>query len=146
MQTSSPYFFLAYASSSVREFTPQELVDILTVSRANNTRVDVTGMLLYRGGSILQALEGSEARVHETMQRISLDGRHRSIMHLYEGRHEERLFAEWSMAFEDLSAADASDHPGLSRYLASGSAKDIGIEHSDHDVFEFFRSFREHMR
>ena len=144
MPTSS--FFLAYGSSSATPFSSQDLADLLDVSRANNERVGITGMLLYRGGSFLQALEGPEAAVRDTMQRIEGDLRHGSVVPLLEELHEDRLFADWSMAFEDVSQLDAAAHPGLSQYLAPLASTGTITERDDHDVFEFFRSFRLQMR
>ena len=40
-------YSLTYASSAIRPFTPEELRALLTVSRENNDRAGVTGMLLY---------------------------------------------------------------------------------------------------
>ena len=59
-------------------------------------------MLVHKGGNFLQALEGPEDAVRATMQRISHDQRHRSIIKLHEGYHDERLFREWAMGFEDV--------------------------------------------
>lgn len=51
-------FRLLYVSNCER-FMDQKIVDdILQVSRANNTTLDVTGMLLHLDGSFLQVLEG----------------------------------------------------------------------------------------
>lgn len=92
-------------------------------------------MLLYRGGNFLQALEGPEEAVQETMLRISRDRRHRSVVQLYDGYHDERLFADWSMAFEDVSGASADDYPGLNNYLSRAEGAGAGNANSDHDVF-----------
>lgn len=139
----SPSYFLAYASSASQPFSPQQLVDILAVSRANNERDGITGLLLYRGGNILQSLEGPESQVRETMLRISRDPRHRAVETLYEGYHDARLFGDWSMAFEDVSKLDPSAHPGLNGYLLRDRSVPLVTSDPDHDVFEFFQSFRE---
>lgn len=138
-------FFTAYASSAAIMPSERQLLDMLAVARTNNLRDDITGLLLYRGGSFLQALEGPEAAVRETMRRISLDTRHRAVMLLYEGTHDHRLFGEWSMAFEEVKGIDEDQHPGLSHFLSrSQDVKALSAD-SDHDVFEFFASFRDNM-
>lgn len=141
----SPNLFLAYASSARKPFSPRELLDLLTVARARNASVGITGLLLHHGGNFLQGLEGSEVDVRATMARIGDDRRHHAISLIYEGTHDERLFGQWSMACEDASKLDPKDHPGLSDYL---SQPDVPRDdHSDdHDVFEFFRAFRDYMR
>jgi hypothetical protein len=138
--------FLAYSSNALRAFSTQDLVDLLAVSRANNERDDVTGMLLYRGGNFLQALEGPEAAVRQTMRRIERDASHGSVSLLLEEPREERLFGEWSMAFEDVSKLDSSALPGLNSYLAVANDNGAKVDAAEHDVFEFFRVFRDHMR
>jgi hypothetical protein len=145
MTTSKP-FFLAYGSSATQAFSAQQLIDLLGVSRANNERAGITGMLLHRGGNFLQALEGPEDAVRETMQRITSDRRHGSVLLFLEEWPEERLFADWSMAFEDVSQLDPAKHPGLSAYLAPNGESTLATDDGDHDVFEFFRTFREHLR
>lgn len=140
-----PHYFVAYASSAVRVFTAEELTALLAVSRARNGAAGVTGMLVHKGGNFLQALEGPEHAVRATMARIARDPRHRSVIMLHEGFHEERLFGEWSMAFEEVPWLDPSTYPGMSRFLTDGvitNAPDAG----DDELFEFFRAFRENMR
>ncbi|CAN5903367.1 hypothetical protein BH11GEM2_BH11GEM2_40640 [soil metagenome] len=143
---SNPLRFYAYASSATVAFPPEDLVELLRVSRANNERDGVTGLLLYRGGNFLQALEGPAEAVQRTVERIARDARHHSITVLLEIEAEERLFGDWNMAFEELSLADSERPPGASAYLQRGAGADATTDHSDHDVFEFFRSFREYMR
>ncbi len=56
-------FFLVYVSSAVRPFSRVDLDDLLATSRANNARVGITGMLLYKDGNFMQVLEGDEEAV-----------------------------------------------------------------------------------
>ncbi|MBK9207916.1 MAG: BLUF domain-containing protein [Anaerolineales bacterium] len=51
---------IIYVSTSVRLLSDDELMDILKVSRENNSVSDVTGLLLYKGGNFMQVLEGPE--------------------------------------------------------------------------------------
>ncbi len=51
-------FFLVYVSSAVVPFTPAALVDLLATSHKNNSKSAVSGMLLYKDGNFMQALEG----------------------------------------------------------------------------------------
>lgn len=137
--------FLAYASSATHQYSAEELMDLLAVCRSNNVRDNLTGMLLYRGGNFLQALEGPGDAIQATMQRISRDPNHRSIVRLYEEQQGERIFGEWSMGFMDASKLNPADHSGLSYYLSRTDDDDASSAAADHDVFEFFRAFRTHM-
>ena len=141
-----PLLFLAYASNASVAFTPPALVELLSVSRRNNDLAGITGMLLYRGGNFLQALEGPPDAVRETFKRISHDVRHRGIGMLLEEERDHRLFAEWSMAFQEVREADLDRHPGASAYLSRGAEALDAAPAQDHDVFAFFDSFRKNMR
>ncbi len=110
-------YFLIYFSVATRPFTPEELVDLLEVSRKNNTAAKITGMLLYKDEKFMQLLEGEEGAVARVFEKISRDRRHRSVTVLLEGEAPERAFSVWSMGFENLDTAAAQALPGYSEYL-----------------------------
>ena len=110
-------YFLVYVSSAVRLFSSSELEGILAVSRANNTALGVSGMLLYKGGNLMQVLEGDQRTVRDLYARIARDPRHKGLMILLDGPQEKPMFGEWSMAFRDLDNADLTSVPGYSEFL-----------------------------
>ena len=112
-------FQLVYASSAVSPFSRDDLLDLLARSRSHNARTGVTGMLLYKDGNFLQALEGEEADVRATHARIERDRRHRGLLTLLQGPLAERRFPQWSMGLGRVDAAEVSGNPGLNRFLAT---------------------------
>ncbi|MBA3651724.1 MAG: BLUF domain-containing protein [Chthoniobacterales bacterium] len=54
--------FRIYVSFATHPFTQDELVELLQVSRKNNTAVGLTGILLYKEGKLMQLLEGARRR------------------------------------------------------------------------------------
>lgn len=96
---------LLYVSSTRREFPARELQDILNKARANNARLDVTGLLLYIDGGFLQILEGDENIVRELYDSIAKDPRHWDPKVLLE-QDGPRNFEAWSMGFKALSVDD----------------------------------------
>ena len=90
---------LVYASSAVSPLDDHQLAQLLDASRANNAALDVTGMLLYRDGNFMQALEGEEEVVLGLERRIRNDPRHRGVLRLLKRPIVEREFPEWSMGF-----------------------------------------------
>lgn len=78
-------------------FDASVLDDILTVSRALNTRDDITGTLICRGDMYLQLIEGPDDVIHATYKRISGDDRHLDINLLVLRQVNERLFPKWAM-------------------------------------------------
>lgn len=93
---------LVYASSAVTPLDDHQLGRLLDASRAKNAALDVTGMLLYRDGNFMQALEGDEDVVLELERRIRYDRRHRGVLRLLKRPIVEREFPEWSMGFRRL--------------------------------------------
>jgi hypothetical protein len=61
-------------------------------------------MLVYHGGTFLQALEGDEAAVGKIFRRIEKDPRHAGVCILQsELLRGKRIFGEWSMGFADAT-------------------------------------------
>jgi hypothetical protein len=90
---------LLYVSRTPGELTPAALDNILTVSRANNALLGITGLLLHIEGGFLQMLEGEERAVRELYARIATDSRHSDVQLLLDREHP-RGFESWEMGFE----------------------------------------------
>lgn len=80
---------------------------ILDVSRANNTRDRITGLLFCDGRRFLQALEGDTAMVERSYARIARDPRHRALVVLSRREVAAREFGGWAMA-ERVPGADGA--------------------------------------
>lgn len=77
----------------------EAISDILAVSRRNNAKAFISGMLLFNGTYFLQCLEGSRSAVNDTYQRIMRDPRHcRPVLLAYEDIFQ-REFGDWEMAY-----------------------------------------------
>jgi len=74
-------------------------------------------MLLYRDGNFLQVLEGPEAAVKDTLRRIEQDERHKGILVMKTSPITERNFADWTMAFRDISLEALKDMEGYSPFM-----------------------------
>lgn len=110
-------YFLIYVSIANDELSEQQLLEILKVSRANNTRDEITGMLLYKDRRFMQLLEGPEGAVCATYGRITKDVRHHDATILLEGPTDERDFPDWTMGFQPLNGDIAHVAPGFSPFL-----------------------------
>lgn len=89
---------LTYISTARTSLILSDVEGILEVSRANNSRHQVTGLLIFDGKRFLQALEGPLDTVEATFARIALDSRHRGLVKLSSRHVDEREFGAWSMA------------------------------------------------
>ncbi len=57
----SMIYFLVYVSSATTLFSRSDLEDILVKSNQNNSRLGVSGALLYKGGNLMQVLRATRA-------------------------------------------------------------------------------------
>lgn len=69
--------FVLYFSVATREFSSEEISSLLRTSRLHNLANDVSGVLYYRDGYFIQALEGPKNEVIRTYARILDDPRHK---------------------------------------------------------------------
>jgi hypothetical protein len=72
--------------------------DIVSESAANNRRDDITGALIHDDKWFAQALEGPEAMVSATFERILRDPRHSDVRLIKMQPLAARRFAPWWMA------------------------------------------------
>ncbi len=98
-----------YCSQATHDVSPDELVALLEVSRRNNEKVGLSGMLLYSSQSFLQVLEGDAVALQETYARIGADDRHANLRLLMDADVAAPLFPDWTMGFEHVDDEDLAD-------------------------------------
>ena len=101
-------YYIVYLSSAYKLLTEDELKEIVDTSNKNNTRLGITGMMLYNEGNFIQVLEGEEAIVKKRYSIIETDPRHFGILVLTDGHIENRTFPDWSMGFKIIPAFEFS--------------------------------------
>ena len=87
---------LFYASTPFG-FDNPVLNQILSVSRRNNARDDITGALICRADLYVQMLEGPHDSVNAAFNRIIGDDRHLDVKLIGSSAIKERLFPQWHM-------------------------------------------------
>ncbi len=110
--------------SSANPAAPSPTQDILTVSRRNNARDRISGLLYADGRRFLQALEGPEAAVEAALTRIQGDVRHRAIVLLSRRTIDRREFGHWEMAHR-APGADAAGFLADVQRLTAEAAPDV---------------------
>ncbi len=108
---------VVYVSASTRPFSPERLATLVTRSRERNSIAGITGMMLYKDGYFLQAIEGGKKEVCGLRDRIMGDPRHGSFIVLQDGPVGRREFPDWTMGFQDLEESDVRHDPEFSRLL-----------------------------
>ena len=120
----SGVFHLVYFSKAAEDLSYTDIREILEVSRRNNARLGITGLLIFRDGYFVQLLEGDEAPVRNVLTAIRDDDRNYSVKVLIEAIGAERLFPDWSMALHDGDITTASSEH-LVELFESVSASDL---------------------
>ncbi len=108
---------IIYVSSAVQLFSTADLARLLEVSRRNNAKRGVTGMLLYKGGNFMQVIEGEEPDVRALYEKLKLDPRHTGFFTLLEETISARQFHDWSMGFKNLDDTALTEVEGYHNLL-----------------------------
>lgn len=122
---------MIYTSAATRKISPKELQELLVISRRNNIRDGITGMLLFEDGTFLQVLEGEEEVVDRTYKRIANDPRHNKILLIARFELEHRTFNDWEMGYFDASGGKLLDLPGYSGFLNKKTVELETLEEGD---------------
>jgi len=136
-----------YVSSACKLFDDAELIELLQVARQNNERSDITGMLLYRDGNFLQVLEGPASAVYSLIDKIKRDTRHHGVILMSRRGVEERQFADWQMAFRNMSKTHVAEEgysPFLEPTFDDGEEEETG--EASQLVFRLLRRFKDVVR
>ncbi|HEX5226716.1 MAG TPA: BLUF domain-containing protein [Bryobacteraceae bacterium] len=136
---------LVYISSARKLFSDEELKALLEQSREKNSRLEVTGMLLYKDGNFMQALEGPDRAVEELFRTIEQDSRHHGVLELMRNAVGTREFPSWSMGFRNLQDVRLREMPGYSPFM-NEPLHSAGFEADPSRAQKLLRMFREHMQ
>ena len=83
---------LIYVSSSRNLLDSVALDSLLLECQQANEHHAITGLLLYRDGNIMQAIEGDKASIYRLYRNIEQDPRHHGLITLLERPVERREF------------------------------------------------------
>ncbi|MCB1587782.1 MAG: BLUF domain-containing protein [Xanthomonadales bacterium] len=89
----------AYESQALRQFSADELAELLDDARNFNCHVGVSGVLFHHLGRFFQYLEGPANGVRAAYARIEGSARHHQIKVLFEDVVPERHFEGFFMGF-----------------------------------------------
>lgn len=96
--------YLIYISTATRLLADAELLEILDISRSNNEKKNITGILLYSEGTFIQLLEGPTSQLNSIYEAILNDARHRNVIKLVEEDVDHRSFPGSVMGFRSIDA------------------------------------------
>jgi len=110
-----------YCSASTNgEFNSAGLTTLLAECREKNSKVGLTGMLLYHNDTFFQVLEGDRPVVEALLEKLVKDKRHERVTKIILEAIEERAFARWTMGYSKISKEELADIPDLNDFFAQG--------------------------
>lgn len=123
--------YIAYVSRQSFILSDEEIFSLLSCYRVNNTKNEITGMLIYFDGTFVQFLEGPKSTIDPLFKKISRDKRHQDIILLTEGVSDKREFEDWSMAFKKISLSETEKLLGQKDFKKEDlfKGKDPNTEH-----------------
>jgi Sensors of blue-light using FAD len=112
-----------YCSASTKiPLSSTELESLLDECRHNNSKADITGILLYQNGSFFQVLEGEGEKVEALFNKIGSDKRHHQTKKIISEPITTRSFAEWTMGFPKITSKELATIPGLNDFFHHGTS------------------------
>lgn len=108
---------IMYASIANIQFDNAKIIELLTQARKKNSRLNVTGMLLYCDNSFFQVIEGEEHVIQELFDSIEHDNRHKNVTKIVEEPIPSRSFANWTMGFTNPTREELSTVEGMNDFF-----------------------------
>ncbi|MEQ1622244.1 MAG: BLUF domain-containing protein [Methylococcales bacterium] len=108
---------LVYVSLANQEMSDNHLQSMLKKAREKNEKLSITGMLLYRDGFFMQALEGELKDIEDLFNTISQDQRHRDVLLIYKKPIQQRGFPDWTMGFNKIDEECLDSIDGYTNFL-----------------------------
>lgn len=122
---------LIYISNSTQFDSEEKLAELLKVSRKNNSKNGLTGMLLYHDGQFFQVLEGKEEDVMATFEKIKRDIRHRACRKMAVIDIENREFRDWTMGYYKFQKSDTELALGYNRFMQNAGSYNPAEQQSE---------------
>ena len=144
---------LIYMSHFNGSANPNDIQDILAISRKNNEEWGITGALCYDPNYFLQCLEGPRNHVNSLYKQILFDERHQEVTLLEYCDIHARKFEKWSMAYariDELTESIILKYSGskvftpysMTAKQALGFIEDMAKERQEHLAHEAARLFK----
>ena len=88
-----------YSSRARDDLSAGDIEAILESARRNNSKLDVTGVLILSDGVFFQAIEGEAQALDGLLEQILADPRHEDAKVFRREPIDKRNFGEWKMAY-----------------------------------------------
>ena len=116
---------LIYVSAATREMSLSDLTELLDQSREKNSRLHITGLLVYHRREFMQLLEGQKEDIFSLYETICGDDRNQQNRLMWDGPVAQRSFEDWSMAFLIPGELSLEGKPAYSSFLQHGLSQQV---------------------
>ena len=134
-------YSLSYTSRAILDFQKEDLLSLLSQSRAKNSSLNITGLLLYGDGIFIQILEGNKEDVMNLYTDINDDPRHINIVTIYQKQIIARAFPDWAMGFKNIENIEVRNIPALNNFLNDSKVLDE-LAHVSPENFDMLNVFK----
>lgn len=134
---------IAYVSLAEMPLEARVLSDILNVSKRNNARDGITGVLMYHDRIFFQILEGEKYVVDNCYDRIANDRRHSNLSVIMDSAIESLTFPDWVMGYagpDEIRGYSNEAIRSLNDLRHGGNQGSIALALAD-NIFKKYNSF-----
>jgi len=136
---------LVYVSSAIRGLSKDDINSIVKASEVSNRILNITGLLLYKGGNFMQLIEGDSEIVHILQSKIKDDIRHTGMITLLSENITHRNFENWSMGYQDIDFLMGNDRE-LIKPLIIGEFDSEIYRKNPYRALALLKAFKKNMR
>ena len=107
-------YSIGYISNSVALLNSGELENLSTFIMEHRKNYDISGILIYQGGTFFQVLEGEKRRIDLLFHKIKSEERHNSITNIVNDPIESRMFTDYNFLFNEME-----NYPELLKFYSN---------------------------
>lgn len=123
------------------ERRPEWLDDLVEKASIKNRTLNISGVLGYKNGKILQLIEGETDEIQRLFGKILDDALHRDVRTLIKLDDSTRIFTDWGMVLEPEMTASLSFRDFL--YAHIDNLVEMSASESDELIFFVDHIFHE---
>jgi len=114
--------------------------DELELFQQKNRKNNISGLMLYYEGNIIQYIEGNKKELYNLYNKIKIDSRHHNIIKVMDEKIIKRNFVSWDMGFKELSYIEFKNF-SLDKLMSIDNNFDIGNKKVNILFVQFIESF-----
>ena len=96
-------YCILYISRMKKENSKEYIKEMLKLFRGKNKENNISGLMLYYEGNIIQYIEGNKKELYSLYNNIKNDVSHNNITKVIDESIIKRNFVNWDMCFKELS-------------------------------------------